>query len=479
MRSHILASFLVACALFASPAYGQKIAAGLSSAKFQCGERAALVQASFDKSLHGLIADAEEARDRAPADERPDHNEKLRALKSNIGALYAQPQGAGDFRNVYLLELGSGGTFRLVPTTPAPGNSEPPDVLEFAPADRFDPGAGKFALIVQGVTEKPSMAVLSVPDACLAVKDKLPAATSAKDLEKPHRRFSEYTEPVTGRDEAVVFVDFAFDARKNTKDEDDNFYFTGDGSFVPVRIRRLGLGGAYELQPFFLDVKINSGDKQRIYTSEYGIRAKYIRVFGDDGRGYSNQEHRRKLIPGITAESAIKVEMDKWFQTVNLVSETRAGLPLNLKQSRARSLRIEPYFGFAFGKNLRRKEDKDPERAVAFDGRDWIARPFAGAELLYSDFRDRYIKPSLSVSYVRRWPLAPEVFYLRDANDKKFLGGTSRVVRDYVKARIDLDFGGIIKPFLSYEWGRNPPGYELINSNFKTGLSVKFKGKDR
>ncbi len=477
-KAHVLLSlFLLMTSFLMMQVQAQVITANIANARFVCQDGVERIQVTFDKSLHGLIEEIDISIGKAGVDDRARLIDNRAKLIANIGSLGV---AGATSPSLYLIRLADGSRTQLRSEDTFKGDN-PPDVMTFSTVGPLAVGKDKYGLIVQGVTKEASMSTLSIPDMCRPIADSLPTQTQKKDSRTPNRKFADYVEGVTVKEEANLFADFAFDSRKNTKEDDENYFLTVDASFVPKRFRKLGFGGAYELQPIFLDVKINSGDKNKIYTSEFGSRVKYIRVFGDDGRGYSNNEHKRKILPGITAEAAVKVEMDKWFETANLIAETRGGLPMNLKQSRARTLRIEPYLGFAFGKNVNTVEtldDPDSVRVYRFDKRDWIARPFVGMELTYSEFRDRYLKPSLTVSYIRRWPLVPEVYFLKDGSGQTYAAGSSSLVRDYVKARIDVDLGGFLKPFIAYEWGRNSPGYELINSSFKAGFAVKFRGKD-
>lgn len=456
------------------------------SAEIQCPKM--IVSVTFNKSLTGLLLDAQEKVDKASAESKK-HFESIRdKLEAQIKALSSND--VKDKNTMYLLSLDGKMTKLTAAVIPlatknnvtvdgVTGFYDVTDTIEYSPAAGFDPSKGKYLFMMTKAAKNPSMVPLNVSKNCETVKAELPAPTYQPEY-KPAKPYNDIVEAVTVKDEATVFADFAFDSRKKNNAADTNTHsFTGNLSFVPVRIKKIGFAGHYEIQPFFYELKVNDKGDENSYISNFGAKIRHIRVFGDDGHGFNNDRNNR-FLPGLVTDLTAKIETNDFFDGINVVGEIKPTLPINVYQSRARLLRFDPFVGFTFGRKVKdssRSETQIPRGTLS--RLDWISRPMAGFDLTYSEFRDRIIKPTLTLGYTIRWPLQAEDIYGKsaDGNNKDIFLGQSRLPRNYYNAKISLDLGTIVTPFIGYESGRLPPDYKFISGQMKIGFSVKFKRK--
>jgi hypothetical protein len=163
-------------------------------------------------------------------------------------------------------------------------------------------------------------------------------------------------------------------------------------------------------------------------------------------------------------------EADRRFHNVNTIfsNTIRFIVPGNSDTSTVR-VRVFPYIGFELGRNL-----KSPVKEAEDRG---IARGVVGTALYFDHEFAGDKSLSFQVDYVRRFLLRREVSFEED-KDKKlvplFLG---RGPRDYLKTTLEYDFDKFTGFTLSYEYGRLPPNYELVDNKYSVGLVYKFKTK--
>lgn len=486
---------------------GQSINTTISRAQLVCSTRTTpvtnVLEVEFDKSLLTLLEEARKSREKAPGDAAKDLAlKKLSGLIENIKSL-------GNHDIVDSLSVVSLNTSKTMFETAGDGNGgdvppampafrryqvrsletfviqdirEPkkddhiPNLLRFK-IENLDISDDKLGLIIQGVTESPLMTVISA-NGCSKDKDRLPLQAQAKDLVVPERRLSEKLDAEVTKEDGNFLLDFSLDGTKRSKTVRKNAFATIGLTIVPKHFTKLGFHGIYEFQPFFFELNYKAATDKTTFVTQMGTRLNHLYVLGDDGRVYSNEEDKRQLVPGIATTITGKLEIERFFKSTNLVGEFQSGIPFNIMQSRAWKLRVEPSIGIAAGRSLNQPDDAARAFTIISGNTAsrWIARPFVNGELVFEGWRDRFFKPILSISYRRSFPLVAEAYL--DAKGK-VVAGYSRIVRDYVTAKFSFDAGKLLTPFFSYERGRQSPGYVLVDSKFRVGIGVKFKGKDR
>lgn len=480
---------------FCSFAYSQKITAGISRASLNCGNGSNKLEVEFDKSLLTLLEEARKTYDKAPDNAKALALDNLTKLFTNINKLddpIAVP-------NLNIIRLNTDATLTVgvgAPTPvmlryslkgkgqiqissadkPSPSDTLP-DVLLFE-VNGYMYSKDDLGLVIQGVTKNPSMAVISVDPSCKPMSTGLPVQTQEKDGLVPDRRFVERLDADVTKEDGNFLLDFSLDGTKRSKTVRKNAFATIGLTIVPKHFTKLGFHGIYEFQPYFFELNYKAAVDKTTFITQMGTRLNHLFVFGDDGRGYSNKEDKRQLVPGIATTITGKLEIERFFKATNLVGEFQSGIPFNIMQSRAWKLRIEPSMGIAAGRNLNQPDDA-ARAFIILSGNSasrWIARPFVNGELVFEGWRDRFFKPIVTFGYRRSFPLVAEAYL---DSKGKFIAGYSRIVRDYVTAKFSFDAGKLLTPFFSYERGRQSPGYVLVDSKFRLGVGVKFKGKDR
>lgn len=495
MRVRKLFFVVLLVAISASYSSGQFINTTISRAVISCKDERPKLDVEFEKSLFSLLEDARKTHSIAPGTVSSQSSLKnLIGLKNNIETLEntevvsalsiirinsgSVVDVAGTVKPVMFRYTVSGRSeITISEATSATLGDNLPDVLEFE-VNKFEYSNDTLGLVMQGVTKNPSMAIVSVDPSCKPVVTSLPKQTERKDTLVPGRLLSEKLDGDVTKEDANFMLDFSLDGTKRSATVRKNAFGTLGLTVVPKHFTKLGFHGIYEFQPFFYELSYKATADKTTFITNMGTRLNHLFVFGDDGRGYSNTEDKRQLIPGISTTITGKLEVERFFKSTNLVGEFQSGLPFNVWQSRAWKARFEPSVGIGLGRNLNQPDDA--ARAVSFVSGNtasrWIARPFFYGEFVFEGWRDRFIKPNISVSYRRSFPLFSEAFL--DVKGKT-VAGYSRTVRDYVTAKLTFDAGKLLTPFFSYERGRQSPGYVLVDSKFKLGIGIKFKGKDR
>lgn len=473
---------------------GQTITASISRATLHCDGATRELEVEFDKSLHTLLDEARKTYERAPSNAKAAALKNLKDLYDNILKLNnttAVPQlnlirlntsslasdGGASTPVMFRHTLVSKGQMQIAThLTPTLGDKLP-DVLLFT-VNGFNSSKDSLGLVMQDVTKNPSMAVVSVDPSCKPMATGLPTQTQAKDLVVADRRFIEKLDADVSKEDGNLLLDLSLDGTKRSKTVRKNAFATIGLTIVPKHFTKLGFHGIYEFQPFFFELNYKAAVDKTTFITQMGTRLNHLFVFGDDGRGYSNKEDKRQLVPGIATTITGKLEVERFFKATNLVGEFQSGIPFNIKQSRAWKLRVEPSIGMAAGRNLNQPDDVARAFTILSGNTvsRWIARPFVNGELVFEGWRDRFIKPTVTIGYRRSFPLFAEAYL---DSKGKVVAGYSRIVRDYVTAKLSFDAGKLLTPFFSYERGRQSPGYVLVDSKFRLGIGVKFKGKDR
>ncbi len=104
-----------------------------------------------------------------------------------------------------------------------------------------------------------------------------------------------------------------------------------------------------------------------------------------------------------------------------------------------------------------------------------MIRPLFGGELYFSPYRTEDKTPVVfEITYIRRFFLKPEVFYVLNADKKQVPGGVSKRPRDYANAKLTFNYNSIFSPFIEYSYGREPTKYVLVNSRYRAGIELNF-----
>ena len=115
-----------------------------------------------------------------------------------------------------------------------------------------------------------------------------------------------------------------------------------------------------------------------------------------------------------------------------------------------------------------RNRAASPVRAAR--ARRGLARGLVGGSL-YINFDQSEDKTlSFQVDYVRRFLLRREVTFELDDDQKPVPLVIGKGPRDYLKTTLEYDFSKFAGFTLSYEYGRLPPNYQLVDHKYSLGL---------
>ena len=163
-------------------------------------------------------------------------------------------------------------------------------------------------------------------------------------------------------------------------------------------------------------------------------------------------------------------EADTSFENVNLLTSQvlTFGIPGN-KHTFKKRVRILPFIGYEVGRNVKSPVKEGEDRT--------ISRGLVGATFYAAYDRTEDSGISFQLDYIRRFLLAREISFEKDDNDKFVPLAVGKGPRDYLKATAEYSFSKFAGLALSYEYGRLPPNFELVNHKYSLGLVVKFKTK--
>lgn len=131
---------------------------------------------------------------------------------------------------------------------------------------------------------------------------------------------------------------------------------------------------------------------------------------------------------------------------------------------------VKPFIGVELGKNINSPVEEAEGRG--------IARGLFGSTLNLNFLirKPRLDSIGLEASYERRLLLKSEVFFDKDPETEKlvpiFFG---RRPREWVSAKLNLNFRDDFGGYIGYEYGQQPPAYNLVDHRMKIGLTYKIK----
>jgi hypothetical protein len=164
-----------------------------------------------------------------------------------------------------------------------------------------------------------------------------------------------------------------------------------------------------------------------------------------------------------------KIEATRNFNNANLVLDSRFSLLSKVWFSPHSRFFFQPFMGVELGRNLR---SPVPEAAQLF-----LSRPQFGtsANLIFPVEKPGLREISIESSYIRRWPLRKEVSFRTDAGGNLVPLPIGTSPRDYVIVRLNIGFLQGFGSTVGYEWGQQPPSYNLVDHKLSVGLTYKIK----
>lgn len=261
--------------------------------------------------------------------------------------------------------------------------------------------------------------------------------------------------------------------------EDANLYISGEvsGARGTTFLKSIDLKFEYpfrkvigrrvhSFKPFF-ELKSASGPKADPDAMKFGLNWEFPawRYRG---------ENLKVPIRRIVTRVAPQFEADKDFDNVNFTVDNRFRLLSRTYAAKRSTVYFRPFVGQEVGANL-----KSPLPGA--EGQ-FIYRALIGTTLhaVFPIGKPALDSISFEGDYTRRWLLRSEVGLDSDDDGNPQLLVLGKGPRDYLDTSFNLNFTKALALTISYEYGRLPPLFKLVDSKTTIGLTykIKFKPKD-
>lgn len=208
--------------------------------------------------------------------------------------------------------------------------------------------------------------------------------------------------------------------------------------------------------PYF-NLKVSTADAADADSIITG--AKFSRVIASSDSGF---------VRNVIWSPTVGIEGDRHFDNVNgIVGNTFYFVTAGNKDTFKRRIYFQPFIGYEIGRNF-----QSPVKAAEGRG---ISRPNVGGSLYITFPMKNDREFSIQADYIRRFLLRREFSFTEDDDKKLVLVSLGKGPRDYVKTTAEYDFSKFTGLSLSYEYGRLPPNFELVNHKYSLGIVIKFQ----
>lgn len=286
-----------------------------------------------------------------------------------------------------------------------------------------------------------------------------PAAGSPTQPERKTTSFFPKS-PSNGREDSNVYLSGLIEGAKGSKTQ-----FSSD---VKLDLPLMSTGFFDEIGPLF-NFKLGTSDEADANSLSFAAKLRHSHNISRkaDPTTHEFVGPDTRILTGLVFDLLPGFESDRRFKNVNTLLGTRLYLVPRV-QGGTHRLYFEPFVGYEIGRNI-----KSPVKDAEGRG---LSRPLAGGSLYVYLFPKQISGASLQIDYVRRFLLRREIGFTED-DGKLIPVAVGRGPRDYVKATFGFDLSDFAGVSLSYEYGRLPPNFNLVNSKFSLGLVYKFSSK--
>ena len=223
-----------------------------------------------------------------------------------------------------------------------------------------------------------------------------------------------------------------------------------------------------ELGPYF-NLKASTAEAADANSMNFGLRLRHAFPIAPRFIAGTRQlAPKQPLLRGIVWDIMPGFESDRRFDNVNVLLTNRFAFVPRVFGN-ANRFYFQPFIGFEVGRNL-----KSPVREAEDKG---IARGTVGGSL-YVNLTPAADKAlTFQIDYIRRFLLLREVSFTEDDDKKLVPLPIGRGPRDHVKVTFEYGFTDFLGTALTYEYGRLPPNFQLVDHKYGFGLVYKFKTK--
>jgi hypothetical protein len=258
-----------------------------------------------------------------------------------------------------------------------------------------------------------------------------------------------------GREDANIYLSGQIVAAKKSKPA-----FTGDIK-VEIPYKKIIGNRIHNFNPFF-ELKVGEGPEVDPDMMKLGLNWEFRlwRYRGDD---------LQVPIRRILLKNAPQIEADKEWDNVNFTIDSRFRFMSRTYSGKNTTFYFRPFIGQEFGKNIRSLVDEAEGKM--------IYRPLIGTtmNLIFPINKAGIYNISFEGDYTRRWLLKREV-YFEETDDNGFQPlRIGKGPRDYLSTKFNLNFTKEFGTTISYEYGRVPPSFNMVNHKVSFGLTYKIK----
>lgn len=286
---------------------------------------------------------------------------------------------------------------------------------------------------------------------------KVAAAAAAPETERgdPAIRDSLSFTAADGREDANIYLSGEYSGASGTK-------FNGSADVkIDIPFRKILHNRIHSFGPFF-ELKASTDPKADPDSLNFGLNWEWPiwRYRGDD---------LQFPIRRINWRNAPKIESGRDFDNTNFIWESRFRFISRTYASKHMTFYFRPFIGQELGANI-----NSPVREA--QGK-FLYRPLAGTTLnLIFPMQSAGLHAiSFEGSYIRRWPLRPEVSFEEDDDGNLKALTIGKSPRDYVTAKANFDFTKAFGLSVGYEYGELPPNFKLVDHKTTIGLTYKIK----
>jgi hypothetical protein len=252
-----------------------------------------------------------------------------------------------------------------------------------------------------------------------------------------------------GRDDSNVYLQGAIEGARGGKTQ-----FSADIKIdIPYNLRKKRYT---EIGPYF-NLKTSTADGADANSLSTGAKLSTVIKGWESG-----------FVRNVTWEPTVGIEGDRHFDNVNgVVGNTIYLVTAGNKKTFKKRFYFQPFIGYEIGRNF-----KSPVKGAEGRG---ISRPNVGGSLYFTFPLENDKALSIQADYIRRFLLRREFSFTEDDDKKLVPLNVGKGPRDYLKANVQYDFAKFTALTFSYEYGRLPPNFELVNHKYSFGLLLKFK----
>jgi len=282
-----------------------------------------------------------------------------------------------------------------------------------------------------------------------------PAAVGAQTEKQDDTKDSLSFTAADGREDANIYISGQVVAAKGNKPN-----FTGDVK-VEIPFRKIIGNRVHNFNPFF-ELKVGEGPDVDPDTLKLGLNWEFPawRYRGDD---------LQFPIRRILLKNAPQIEAEKDWDNVNFTVDSRFRFMSRTYSGKNVTFYFRPFIGQEFGKNI--------NSPVAEAEGKILYRPLLGTtmNLIFPIHKAGIYDISFEGDYTRRWLLKREI-YFEEADDNGFQPlRIGKGPRDYLSTKFNLNFTKSFGTTVSYEYGRVPPSFKMVNHKTSFGLTYKIK----